>query len=67
MKRKIENMSNLTFGIYIIHGFIYQIIREIYQFDNEFINIIVFFITILLSAIITKILSKNKYTQKLIS
>lgn len=63
----IINISSLTLGIYIIHEFIVKYISNFYDSKNGVYNIGVFIITLVMSYLISYIIKKITYLNKLIT
>ncbi len=62
----IEQLSELTMGIYIIHPTVIKILKKIITYSNFFTNIIILILTIIISIIITSIINKIPKINKLI-
>ena len=67
-KNFISSLSKLTFGVYIIHPLILDIILKVFVYKNfpVFYILIVHFLVILISFIITYIMSKIPVIKKLV-
>lgn len=66
MNTRIDCISKYTMGIYIIHYIIIMNLKLIYDFKNAVLNILIFIIVFFVSLLITKLISKNSVLRKLV-
>lgn len=62
----IESISKYSFGIYIVHVIALKIFEKVFVFDGIFINLITIIGVFLISWLITFVISKTPYVNKLV-
>lgn len=60
-RRYMATLSGLTYGVYLIHGMVIQILLEIYKVNNFFIVFLVTTVVALLVAFIISLIPKVRY------
>lgn len=66
-RKIITDISSLTLGIYIIHGFLFKYINSFYDFTNGLINITIFIFVLIVSCLISYIIKKIPYVKNIIT
>lgn len=63
----IIKLSSLTMGVYILHYTVMGVITKIFAFNNNYLSIIIFLLTIVISFFISYILNKISILKKMLT